>query len=333
MGSLVDPMSHDMTEASDDSVTERMLADVQVAFHLFGAAATSPLLLAEALRGHTDACDTWAADEEWANRAARLIAEARHGDSSAIARCADRAFDDTDARLRGVAWCVLAHMLDDGARGESARAILHDVLKRFAAKADPRSRDFYPHYFSYFSEMLSAEFACGSGLQELMAMEQAYIEAHAGADAAAMQSSLSAALAFLAHPDSACRLAALRATVRAGRHDPDAAGAVRAVMLGDLDADVRVAAIVAYTDLHQGSSDEECLRVLAELVLDDQPPLIERYAAYCGLFCVCTDRLGDSPSGKHDAREFARLREGAPGAGWPIKIDWGFVRECARGRG
>ncbi|HQU43048.1 MAG TPA: hypothetical protein PK867_09555 [Pirellulales bacterium] len=67
----------------------------------------------------------------WAARAAELIGSMRASCQSPSSECIKYAFDDPDARVRGIAWCLLGEFADDEA-GERAviGAIRDDYVRR-----------------------------------------------------------------------------------------------------------------------------------------------------------------------------------------------------------
>jgi hypothetical protein len=272
-----------------------------------------------------------AISSKWAVRAAHLVRIVADCGDAVVYQCSARAFDDADTRVRGLAWCLLSEMQESAVTQDSVNGIIAAAFKeRIAAPFDYPERDADA---SAFAAVVGATVMCASADQMLKAIEGEYIAMHGGVEGWRIDAGTHDALAFLDHHDSGCRLAAIRVAARAGKDDPAACEAIYQRMITDTEPGVRLAAMVAYTDLFYGTRDPQCLRRAAAIVLDEHQPMFHRFAAYCGLFTVCGRRFdGDSPLRIADEEQLCRLREGASGATWPVGIDWEFVNKCARGK-
>jgi hypothetical protein len=185
-----------------------------------------------------------------------------------------------------------------------------------------------------FAEIVGGAVLCATTSQLEKVIEHEYIDAHAGADAWLIESSPSAALAFLEHPDPERRLAAIQVVARAGKDDATACDTIYQKVVGDPDSEVRVAALITYERLFLHTRDLQWLRRIAAIVLDDERPMFERFTAYCGLHAVWGDSFCDKlPQRRIDDEKLARLRESTFDAEWPVEVDWDFVRRCADGDG
>lgn len=315
-----------------NAAVARMDADIEVIFELFGADAEDPAsLLARLPR---EACaeraggrlTTWGVGMGWTARAARLLRDATAASERTLRQCAQQGFDDPDARVRGVAWCALAKLQDNEATEDTVKTIIAEEFKRrVTGAADAAENDGDALAFAL---MVGAQVTIVSGRHLIKAIEREYIESHSGGDADLISASPSAALGFLDHPESGRRLAALTVASHADVRDEAVSYAVRRLMTSDPDPEVRSVAIEAYATIFQGSSDPECLRRLAEIVLDEGQRRRNRFAAYAGLFVV-SDRLGEFPLRCTDAEKLARLRDRLDDADWPIPMQWEFVKQCA----
>lgn len=320
-------MHDDMT-----SVVERMTADVEAAFDLFGPDAAEPSLLAEQLGtsvGPAGALVDEGNCREWAARARRLIDALGDGGEEAIRHCADCAFDDPDSRMRGLAWSILAEIEDRPGMKEAVSAAVVDAYTRCVAQpSNPMERE---GEAAGFVSLIGASVLGEAVRQNNKQMEREFIATHGGADAWLIESSPSAALTFFNHPDAGRRLAAIHVAARAGKSDLTACEAIAEKMIGDPEPQVRLTAIVTYGEIFEESRDPQCLRRLAALVSDEELSMYHRFAAYCALVQVWRAPLDmTSPLLRADDEKMERLREGAFDAGWPVEVDWALVERCAK---
>lgn len=317
-----------------NSACAQMTADIEAAFDVIGTAASEPSLLIDQLASDTytdkgrGGCGVGAS---WSARAVQLIRSVTDRDQDALEHCAARAFDDPDARVRGLAWCLLAEIEDLPGLGESVEgAIVRGYMKRVVAPADRILRQDEAHGFAI---MIGAITGGGWARQFAIEAEREYIGRNGGSDAWLIESSPASAIAFLTHADIGRRLAAIRVVARAGRSDRQACDAVYARITSDREADVRLAAIVAYGDMCRDTRDEQGLRRLAQLVLDVSLPVYHRFAAYCALVKVDGRSPKDGwPLLCADSEKLGRLRDGVCDD-WPVWPDWDFVQRCVTGTG
>lgn len=317
-----------------DKAVERLNADVAAAFDLFGSRASSISFLEEQLGdGATASARTpFVADYSlgrWWHRAAHLLARLQNSSPNSVFTCVETAFDDPDARVRGIAWCLLAEQsARKDANAETEGTIERAFFKRISGLEGEFERR---RHAGYFVALFSASVAGARAREVHREMETDYIERHAGVDAPAIQSGLEAAIHYLNHPDSDRRLAALRAIVRLRGDDVHVSARLIDMLHRDPDRDVRRCAIVAYTDMMKGTCDQEGLRRLAEIVLNDDEALRMRFIAYDALFRVVGADSKKRPLRIATREALDALRDSSLSCDWPVDVDWNFVHRCLRG--
>lgn len=313
-------------DAYFERTIDRMNGDVELAFELCGRAACK----ASTLMVYFSDVSVGGSVElnGWFVRAAALANVANSGVREHLAAVVDAAFDDPDAQVRGVAWCLLAD-----ARGlEETRGTVDSCLLNEFAKRNPTGGEGSVRSIKARGLLvaLQAIVAVARSREFCRGLDDSYIAIHGASDAQLIQASWASALEFLAHADSGRRLASLRTIARARNSAAAASGRVRQVIESDPDLNVRLAAIVTYGDLQHGTSAPESLRVLARVVLDSAQPMRHRFAAYDGLFKLCGVGLKNRPIDRAAPRSVDKLRDSALPSEWPAEIDWEFVRRCAQ---
>lgn len=314
------------------SAWQRVTADVRAVFGLFPpmpcqilpTLAISEALLERLRFAECDALPTARlCDVHWPARATAILQLHTEDPVGNLGHSLTAAFDDQDQRVRGISWCAVIETLGNcETRTRAEEIVAREFLARLDQRGSPVPR---VSQANTFCSLVSGTAALIYTEQFLGDIRDSYVEMHGGSDAAAIKSSLASAAEFLSHYDAGRRLAALR-TVAAARMAASAHAATIAEMIAtDPDAEVRLAAIVAYGELFHASRNSTSQRTLAELVADGNLPLRHRLAAYHGLLRVCDIRnvrttrtskcIGRDPDAERD--ELAA-------------IDWAFVESCRR---
>ena len=220
------------------------------------------------------------------------------------------AFDDGDARVRGVAWCMIGRaVLEKGSESfhEQTRRM---ISERFHIPINHECMETLPQIWL---DSIAMEVEARIRDRPYKQFREQLLRARGGDDLDAIKESPSL---FLEHPLPERRAAALE--VLWDRPDRLLATKIKEMATSDPAEMVRIAAVVALRPIFARSEDRAIVRFLAAIAADDSEPREVREAAYLGLYVI---RRVDS-----DQWPLIRMLPGD--FVFPDHADWQFVQAC-----
>lgn len=317
------------------AAVHRMKGDLKTAYELLGDATFAASTITARLSAGgpvvlgLGAPDSNVRGDAWSVRALDLISLMTKAGDSGARKCAAVAIDDPDARVRGIAWCLLS-TYGCGQDSRIDTSVANEFASRRPRTAEPATWDLQARAMP---AMMRGFFGALRMDDVLGQLNKEYIDAHGGPDASTIRRSWRDAVCFFEHYDSGRRLAALRTVAEAGKEAAEASSDIAHLAANDVDSQVRVAAVLSYVAIFRRTRDANALRFLAGLVLDDSQVMLLRFAAYDGLFSVVGALPKERPLRRASPDKLYRLRNSVPPLEWPVDVDWKLVHACASGAG
>jgi hypothetical protein len=218
------------------------------------------------------------------------------------------AFDDNDARVRGVAWCMIGRAVLEGrSLHEQARRTLAD---RFGIPINHGCMEALPEMWL---QDIAMEVEARTRDRPYKLFRAQLLRARGGDDLDAIKESPSS---FLQHPLPERRAAALE--VLWDRPDRLLATKIKEMATSDPAEMVRIAAVVALRPIFARSEDRAIVSFLAAIAANDSEPREVREAAYLGLYVI---RIVDSD-------QWPLIRMLPDDFVFPDHANWQFVEAC-----
>lgn len=220
------------------------------------------------------------------------------------------AFDGDDARVRGVAWCMIGRaVLQRGSASlyEQARRTL---AERFGIPVDHECMEVVPRMWL---EAIAMEVEARTHDQGYQQFRARLLRAGGGDDLDAIKE---APAEFLSHPLPERRATALQ--VLWDRPDKSLAARVKEMATSDPAERVRTAAVMALRKTFARSEDLATVRFLAAIASDDSEPRVVREVAYMGLYEI---RIVDTD-------QWPVVRVLPDDFVFPDHANWQFVESC-----
>jgi hypothetical protein len=222
------------------------------------------------------------------------------------------AFDGGDARVRGVAWCIIGRAVLAGGSKPLHEQVRRTLAERFGIPTNHQCMETLPEMWLQAIAM-ELEARIQDQDQVYKQFRAQLLRAKCGDDLDAIKDSPAE---FLSHPLPERREAALE--VLWEKPDKSLATKIKEMVTSDPADVVRIAAIMALRPIFKRSEDRAIVRFLADIAVDASESCEVREVAYMSLYRIKVVDSDQWPDVRMLPGEFV----------FPDHANWQFVESC-----